>query len=197
MRARLRSSRSAHQHVERDAASRRRATGRSLTDRPVTQTDRSTNPTLCSCRSEFPAPTRFLRVERALQEGLFAPFQVGEAIVLAVIAAVLGVATFAPCSCAERATRLVTTPTSFWTRSRSPPARKAASPQKSRKQHGDTRLATVPDRPARRVSQSDEVNTRFSARTGLVTRPALFSLSITHARELHAREGPFALRPDE
>jgi putative membrane protein len=38
---------------------------------------------------------RFLRVERALQEGLFAPFQVGEAIVLAVIAAVLGVATLA------------------------------------------------------------------------------------------------------
>ena len=38
---------------------------------------------------------RFLRVERALQEGLFAPFQASEAIVLAVIAAVLGVATFA------------------------------------------------------------------------------------------------------
>src|SRR6266516_2735712 len=38
---------------------------------------------------------RFLRVERALQEGLFAPFQASEAILLAVIAAVHGVATLA------------------------------------------------------------------------------------------------------
>jgi putative membrane protein len=38
---------------------------------------------------------RFVRVERALQAGLFAPFPAGEAAVLAVIAAVLGVATLA------------------------------------------------------------------------------------------------------
>jgi putative membrane protein len=38
---------------------------------------------------------RYLRVERALQSGLFAPFSAGEAAVLAVIAGVLGVATLA------------------------------------------------------------------------------------------------------
>ena len=38
---------------------------------------------------------RFLRVERALQAGLFAPFSAGEAGVLAFVAAVLGVATLA------------------------------------------------------------------------------------------------------
>jgi putative membrane protein len=38
---------------------------------------------------------RFLRVERALQAGLYAPFPAGEAAVLAVIAAVLGIGTFA------------------------------------------------------------------------------------------------------
>jgi inner membrane protein YidH len=38
---------------------------------------------------------RFLRVERALEAGLYAPFPVGEAAALAVVAAVLGVATLA------------------------------------------------------------------------------------------------------
>ena len=38
---------------------------------------------------------RFLRVERALQEGLYAPFPAREAAVLTVVAAVLGVATLA------------------------------------------------------------------------------------------------------
>src|SRR6266487_1419735 len=35
-----------------------------------------------------------------------------------------------------------------------PKARNAASHPTSHKQHGDTRLATTPDRPTRRVSQS-------------------------------------------
>jgi len=38
---------------------------------------------------------RFLRVERALQEGLYAPFPAREAAVLTVVAGVLGVATLA------------------------------------------------------------------------------------------------------
>ena len=38
---------------------------------------------------------RFLRVERALEAGLYAPFPAGEAAALAVVAAVLGVATLA------------------------------------------------------------------------------------------------------
>ena len=37
-----------------------------------------------------------------------------------------------------------------------PKARKAASHPTSHKRHGDTRLATAPDRPTRRVSQSPE-----------------------------------------
>jgi hypothetical protein len=37
-----------------------------------------------------------------------------------------------------------------------PKARNAASHPTSHKQHGDTRLATAPDRPTRRVSQSPE-----------------------------------------
>ncbi len=38
---------------------------------------------------------RFLRVERALQAGLYAPFPAGEAAALAVVAALLGIATLA------------------------------------------------------------------------------------------------------
>ena len=38
-----------------------------------------------------------------------------------------------------------------------PKARRAASHQTSHKQHGDTRLASVPDRHPRRVSQSPEI----------------------------------------
>jgi len=38
---------------------------------------------------------RFLRVERALEAGLYAPFPAAEAAALAVVAAVLGVATLA------------------------------------------------------------------------------------------------------
>jgi hypothetical protein len=37
-----------------------------------------------------------------------------------------------------------------------PKARNAASHLTSHKQHGDTNLATAPDRPTRRVSQSPE-----------------------------------------
>ena len=37
-----------------------------------------------------------------------------------------------------------------------PKARNAASHPTSHKQHGDTRLATTPDRPTRRVSQMPE-----------------------------------------
>jgi hypothetical protein len=37
-----------------------------------------------------------------------------------------------------------------------PKARNTAGPLTSHKQHGDTRLATAPDRPTRRVSQSLE-----------------------------------------
>jgi hypothetical protein len=39
-----------------------------------------------------------------------------------------------------------------------PEARKAASHPTSHKRHGDTRLATAPDRPTRRVSQSPEAS---------------------------------------
>ena len=41
-----------------------------------------------------------------------------------------------------------------------PKARNAASHLTSHKQHGDTNLATAPDRPTRRVSQSPECAVR-------------------------------------
>jgi hypothetical protein len=51
-------------------------------------------------------------------------------------------------------------------------ARNAASHPKSHKQHGDTRLATAPDRPTYRVSQSPEaVFLRLSPR-GTIRRVA-------------------------
>jgi hypothetical protein len=44
-----------------------------------------------------------------------------------------------------------------------PKARNAASHPTSHKQHGDTRLATAPDRPTPRVSQSPESGRMFPA----------------------------------
>jgi hypothetical protein len=46
-----------------------------------------------------------------------------------------------------------------------PKARNAASHLTSHKQHGDTNLATAPDRPTRRVSQSPEREARSQGRT--------------------------------
>jgi hypothetical protein len=49
-----------------------------------------------------------------------------------------------------------------------PKARNAASHPTSHKQHGDTRLATAPDRPTQRVSQSPERNVRCDSVGGTI-----------------------------